>query len=152
FEAAREETEVLFGDEIASLEQQKDCVVVRFERAGARSFDLVVGADGWHSNVRKLAFGPQHEFEKDLGYVVAAFEARSYRPRDEDVYVIYSEPGRMVARVALRDDRTLVLFVFTRDEGPLPPTLDPAAEKAILRERFGADGWECEEILENLDR
>lgn len=151
FEKVKGETEVLFGDEIAGLEQRTDCVQVRFERAGARSFDLVVGADGLHSNVRKLAFGPQQQFEKDLGYAVVAFEDRGYRPRDEDVYVIYSKPGRMVARVALRDDRTLIMFVLTRNGEPTRPTLDLPAEKATLRQRFGADGWECDQILERLD-
>jgi 2-polyprenyl-6-methoxyphenol hydroxylase-like FAD-dependent oxidoreductase len=88
FETVRGETEVLFGDEIVGLDEQTQSVHVRFRRSGARSFDLVVGADGLHSNVRKLAFGPQQQFEKDLGYAVAAFEARGYQPRDEDVYVI----------------------------------------------------------------
>ncbi|MGA8444125.1 MAG: FAD-binding domain [Roseiarcus sp.] len=151
FDTVKGETEVLFGDQIADLEQRTDCVHVRFERAGERSFDLVVGADGLHSKVRKLAFGPRQQFEKDLGYAVVAFQARGYRPRDEDVYVLYSEPGRMVGRVALRDDRTLILFVFTRNDEPTRPTLDLAAEKGMLRRRFGADGWECGHILERLD-
>jgi 2-polyprenyl-6-methoxyphenol hydroxylase-like FAD-dependent oxidoreductase len=103
-----------------------------------------------HSNVRRLAFGPQHQFEKDLGYVVAAFETRRYRPRDEDAYVIYSEPGQMAARVALNDDRTLILFVFTRDESS-PTLLDMASQKAVLRQRFGGRGWECGQILACLD-
>ena len=132
FEKVKGETEVLFGDQIAGLEQQTDCVRVHFERAGARSFDLVVGADGLHSNVRRLAFGPQQQFERDLGYAVVAFEARGYRPRDEDAYVSYSEPGRMVGRVALHDDRTLILFVFARNGEASPATLDPAAQRAIL--------------------
>ena len=68
---------------------------------GERRFDLVIGADGLHSNVRGLVFGPQERFEKQLGYVVAAFEADGYRPRDEDVYVMYGEPGRMLGRVRL---------------------------------------------------
>ncbi len=55
------------------------------KHAGERRFDLVIGADGMHSNVRRLAFGPQHQFENQLGYAVAAFEVRGYRPRDEDV-------------------------------------------------------------------
>jgi len=151
FETVKGETEVLFGDEIAGLEQRTDCVAVRFGRAGARSFDLVVGADGLHSNVRRLAFGPQHEFEKDLGYVVAAFEARNYRPRDEDVYVIYSAPGRMLARLAERDDRTLFLFVFAQNSEPMPATLELAAERAMLRRRYGAGEWECRQILDRLD-
>jgi hypothetical protein len=55
---------------------------------------------------------PHASFEKYLGYVVAAFEVRGYRPRDEDVYVIYGQPGRMLTRFALDEDRTLFLFVF----------------------------------------
>jgi 2-polyprenyl-6-methoxyphenol hydroxylase-like FAD-dependent oxidoreductase len=151
FETARGETEAIFGDEIVGLEEQTDCMRVRFRHTGVRSFDLVVGADGLHSNVRNLAFGPQQQFEKDLGYLVAAFEARGYRPRDDDVYVTYSEPGRMVGRLALRDDRTLILFVFTRDDEPPPTTLGLAAQKAMLRKRFGSAGWECAPILDSLD-
>ena len=51
--------------------------------------------------VRSLAFGPQYQFEKRLGYVVAAFEVSGYRPRDEDVYLMYGQPGRMVGRFTL---------------------------------------------------
>jgi 2-polyprenyl-6-methoxyphenol hydroxylase-like FAD-dependent oxidoreductase len=75
-------------------------------------FDLVIGADGLHSTVRRLAFGPQDRFEKRLGYIVAVFEADGYQPRDVDVYVTYSEPGRMAGRVSLRYDKRLFLFVF----------------------------------------
>lgn len=152
FDTVRGETEVLFGDEIVGLEERPDDMRVQFRHASARSFDLVVGADGLHSNVRRLAFGPQQQFEKDLGYVVAAFETQGYRPRDEDVYVIYGEPGQMAARVALHDDRTLILLVFTRDDESSPITLDLSEQKAMLRQRFGGHGWECEQILANLDR
>jgi 2-polyprenyl-6-methoxyphenol hydroxylase-like FAD-dependent oxidoreductase len=151
FEAVRDETESLFGDEIAALEQRTDCVEVRFEHAGPRLFDLVVGADGLNSNVRRLVFGPRDQFEKDLGYAVAAFEARDYRPRDENVYVIYSAPGRMVGRLALRDDRTLFLFVFARNGEPMPSNPDLSAERAMLMKNYDAAEWECGQILERLD-
>ncbi len=108
-------TEMIFGDEIRRLQQSEDCVEVELEHHGSRKFGLVVGADGLHSRVRRLAFGPQDRFEKRLGYMVAAFETTGYRPRDEEVYVMFSDPGRMVGRVALRDDRTLFLFVFSVD-------------------------------------
>jgi 2-polyprenyl-6-methoxyphenol hydroxylase-like FAD-dependent oxidoreductase len=151
FETVKGATETMFGDDIVDLEERPGHVRVEFRHGGARQFDLVIGADGLHSNVRRLAFGAQRQFEKNLGYVVAAFEAQGYRPRDEDVYVIYGEPGRMAARVALHDDRTLILFVFARDEfSPAMPEL--AAQKAVLRRRFGACGWECAQILESLDR
>jgi 2-polyprenyl-6-methoxyphenol hydroxylase-like FAD-dependent oxidoreductase len=152
FEKIKRTTEVIFGDEIIGLQENAEGVQVRFKRGGERRFDLVIGADGLHSTVRKLVFGPQELFEKHLGYIVAAFEVRGYCPRDEDVYVIYGEPGRMVARFALHDDRTLFLFVFVTDVGSTKAMTDLSAQKAVLRERFGTDRWECQCILGELDR
>ena len=145
-------TEVIFGNEIAGLQEDADGVQVQFKGGSERRFDLVIGADGLHSAVRRLVFGPQDLFEKHLGYVVAAFEVRGYRPRDEDVYVIYGQPGRMLAGFALHDDRTLFLFVFATDVNP-PKTMNGLTEqKKMLRERFGADKWESPRILDELDR
>ena len=98
------------------------------DTGAARQFDLVVGADGLHSQVRRLAFGPQHQFEKNLGYGFAAFEVSGYRPRDEDVYVMYSRPGRSLGRFTMRENRTLFLFVFATGNDALPETLDGQKE------------------------
>jgi 2-polyprenyl-6-methoxyphenol hydroxylase-like FAD-dependent oxidoreductase len=125
-------------------------VDVKFRNGNERRFGLVIGADGLHSTVRRLIFGPQDRFEKRLDYYVAAFEVRGYRPRDEDVYVIYSQPGRMLGRFALHGDRTLFPFVFARDESL--SVIDESTQKAILRERFGDGTWECPRILDELNR
>jgi 2-polyprenyl-6-methoxyphenol hydroxylase-like FAD-dependent oxidoreductase len=100
--------------------------------------------------VRKLAFGPQSLFETDLGYRVAAFEARGYRPRDDDVYLIYGQPGRMVGRFTLRDDRTLFLLVSLAVGADLPTT--QAEQKAMLRDVYRDGGWECSNMLAELAR
>ena len=144
--------ETIFGDQIVSIREEADGVRVKFELAGERGFDLVIGADGLHSTVRNLVFGPEGRFEKHLGYTVAAFEVRGYRPRDEDVYVIYDLPGRQVDRFALHDDRTLFLFIFVDNDDPPSDPHDIAAQKAIIRERFNDGGWECTKILAELDR
>jgi 2-polyprenyl-6-methoxyphenol hydroxylase-like FAD-dependent oxidoreductase len=150
FEKVKRTTEVIFDDEIIDLQESTDRVQVQFESGNERGFDLVLGADGLHSNVRRLVFGPQPQFEKQLGYLVAAFEVRGYHPRDEDVYVMYGQPGRMVGRFALHGDRMLFLFVFAGDSGSLPMTLDQ--QKAMLRERYRGGKWECPRILAELDR
>ena len=150
FEKIKDTTEVLFDDEIVGLQEQADCIQVQFNRSPVRRFDLVIGADGLHSDVRRLAFGPQHQFEKQLGYVVAAFEVRGYRPRDEEIYLMYGRPGRMLGRFTLHNDRTLFLLVFTAGSVSLPTTLD--RQKAVLRDRYGDGKWECPRILDELDR
>jgi 2-polyprenyl-6-methoxyphenol hydroxylase-like FAD-dependent oxidoreductase len=150
-ETIKDHVEILFGNQICSLEERQDCVDVRLDDGSERSFDLVVGADGLHSRVRDLAFGPEDRFEKQLGYMVAAFEATGYRPRDQDVYVMYSAPGHMVGRVSFRNNRTLFLFVFTAEAATLATPPDVRTQKAILGERFGGKAWECPQILDALD-
>lgn len=149
FKKSNGQVESIFGDSIVSLEDQDDCVRVQFEHERERRFDLVIGADGLHSRTRTLVFGPQSRFEKHLGYAVAAFEVPGYRCRDEDIYLMYGRPGRMLGRFTLRDDRTLFLFVFVTGREELPATLE--AQKALLRELYRRDGWECCRVLDELE-
>jgi len=151
FETIAGRVETIFGDSIAAVEQDEHSVRVSFEHQPTREFDLLIGADGLHSRVRELIFGPENRFEKYLGYKAAAFELEGYRPRDELVYLMYTEVGQQVVRFAMRDDRTLFLFTFA-DEAPDQPTADDLpAQKSLLRRRFGDSGWECPQILEALD-
>lgn len=141
--------EAIFGDSIAGIEQHADGVRVAFEHGGGREFDLVLGADGLHSNVRRLAFGAGAGDEKFLGCRVAAFVAEGYRPRDELVYVTHNVPDRQIGRFALRGDRTMFLFVFRAGTEAIPD--DIAAHKAVLRREFADAGWECPQILDAMD-
>ena len=151
FHALDGKVETLFGDSVASIQENGDSVQVGFDHAAARQVDLVIGADGLHSRVRRLAFGPDAEREVSLGYHVAAFEVAGYRPRDELVYVSHGAPGRQISRMSLREDKTLFLFVF-RDE--YLPKAQPAHEqevKAALNSVFADVGWEGPQILAAME-
>jgi 2-polyprenyl-6-methoxyphenol hydroxylase-like FAD-dependent oxidoreductase len=143
--------ETIFGDSIAALDEHARGVRVQFDRGESREVDLVVGADGLHSRIRKLAFGPDATFEVPLGYHVAAFETVGYRPREDLVYVSHAVPGRQVSRFSMRDDRTLFLFVFSDEYVGAETPNDANAQKRTLRRAFGGAGWECGRILEALD-
>lgn len=143
--------ETLFGDSIAGMALFDDGVQVVFENAAPRRFDLVVGADGLHSRVRDLAFGPRERFEYDLGIRAAAVELDGYRPRDVLAFVSHSVPGRQVSRFAKRDDKTMVFFAF-RDQfarKELPRT-DAQRRDALCAAMAGV-GWECPHMLEALE-
>lgn len=141
-----DKVETIFGDSIAAVDERGDGVSLTFERGAPRDFDLVIGADGLHSNVRRLAFGPETDFEHYLGCKVAACVVNGYRPRDELVYVMYATPGHQLARCALRGDRTMFLFIFRAERD------DPGGSpKDQLRNEFGDMGWESREILAALD-
>ena len=147
FRALEGTVETIFGDSVARIEEVGSCVRVSFDRAPPREADLVVGADGLHSRVRRLAFGPEAAFEVSLGYHVAAFEVEGYRPRDELVLVSHGVPGRQVSRFTLRDDKTLFLFVFREEYLPAERPSGAAGPKAVLASVFADVGWECPRIL-----
>jgi 2-polyprenyl-6-methoxyphenol hydroxylase-like FAD-dependent oxidoreductase len=143
--------ETMFGDSIKEIRQSPDGVDVSFEHAPPRRFDLVIGADGLHSAVRKLVFGPEDRFERHLGYSAAAFEVAGYEPRDDDIYVSYSCPGKQVGRLTVRNNRTLFLFVFADGSQERIDSFDTEAHKATLRAQFGDLGWECPQILAAME-
>jgi 2-polyprenyl-6-methoxyphenol hydroxylase-like FAD-dependent oxidoreductase len=127
-------------------------VRVGFEQAAPREFDLVIGADGLHSRVRQLVFGPDAGFEYPMGCPVASFAGPGYRPRNGTTSVAHTAPGRYVARFPLRDDRML-FFVLLRDshlKGRVPAT--HAERKAALTEALAGIGWESAAIVSALEQ
>ncbi|MBS1675071.1 MAG: FAD-binding domain [Actinobacteria bacterium] len=148
YDAADGTVETVFGDTVTALHDDGGRVQVEFEHGTPREFDLVVGADGLHSRVRRLVFGPEAEFERDLGITVAAFDVAQYRPRDDLVAVMHTEVGHQVLRLALHDDATMFCIMF-RHDGQLPQD-DPAAQQDLLRRSLAGVGWEVPAILEQL--
>ena len=141
------QVETIFGDSVASIEEAGRYVRVGFDHAPPREADLVIGADGLHSRVRRLVFKPDEAVEVSLGYYVAAFEIKGYRSRDELVWLSHAVPGRQISRWSMRDDRTVFLFVF-RDE--YLTTESPSTDqerKSVLAKVFADVGWECPQIL-----
>jgi 2-polyprenyl-6-methoxyphenol hydroxylase-like FAD-dependent oxidoreductase len=151
FRTVEGKVETIFGDSVRRVEQTDSGVQVEFEHGHARGFDLVIGADGMHSKIRELVFGPESGFEKYLGHKVAAFDVAGYRPRDELVYVMYTEVGQQVGRFSMRGDRTMFLFVFADPEPGVGDARDISSQKSLLRRRFANSGWECRQILEAMD-
>ncbi|CAM2916478.1 hypothetical protein BST27_11475 [Mycobacterium intermedium] len=149
YDTVKDDVETIFGNNITAINEHSEGVSVSFSGAMTRDFDLVIGADGLHSNVRRLAFGPDTDAEHYLGCCVAACVLEGYRPRDELVYVTHTEPGRSVGRFSLRGDRTMVLFVFRSAEAADPANLE--GRKALLRTVYADTGWECPQILAALD-
>lgn len=139
-----------FDTSIARLEDEGPKVTVRLTDGGSDSFDLVVGADGLHSRIRALAFGPPTMFERHAGYYVAAFSLPGYRPRDELTFVSHTLPGLQLSRAALRDDRTFFLFVFS-DRFVAQRPVEEAAQRDMLRAVYRDMKWEAGAVLERMD-
>jgi 2-polyprenyl-6-methoxyphenol hydroxylase-like FAD-dependent oxidoreductase len=140
-----------FGLSITAIEQDAAGCTATLSDGRQERYDLVVGADGLHSQLRALVFGPEADFEQFLDCHVAAFRVRGYPHRDELTYVSHTVARRHASRVSLRDDETLVLFVCRAElaNGNVPR--DRESRKAILREAFDGMGWEVPELLDSMD-
>lgn len=145
YQALSGQATLVLDDTVADLADVGDRVRVSFAGGQVDDFDLVVGADGLHSQVRRLAFGPDESFERYLGIVVAAFETDDYRPRDELVAMMHADIGFQAVRLTLLDDSTMVLF-SARHDGPVP-TADRAAQESLLRTLLAGAGWEVPAML-----
>ncbi|WP_328386750.1 FAD-dependent monooxygenase [Streptomyces sp. NBC_00400] len=148
--------EYLFGDSLSSLTQTADGVHVTFERGAPRTFDLVIGADGLHSTVRRLAFGPEQDFVRHLGYYVAAWDLPEGAGDLGARPVGYGEPGRLatVGRIPRRSGERgyagEVFCVFASEEELITDRRDPRARKQAIARAYEGAGWRTPELIGTL--
>ena len=148
YEAARDEAEFLFGDTVTSLLQDGHGVDVEFENAAPRRFDLVVGADGLHSTVRRLAFGPESGFVRPTGLLVATMPLDGPVDHPHEV-VVLNAPGRMVSVHPSRG-HALAAFVFRRPDITSFDHRDTGLHRRIVAESHTGLGWHVPRLLDRL--
>lgn len=149
YNATREYTRYVFGDWIVGLDDGADGVRVTFAGGATATYDLVVGADGLHSGVRRLAFGPEERFRKDLGWAIAGFTAPNDLGLDHEG-CIYNVPGRGVMAASARDRSRLgVGFVFHAPELAYDRH-DTAAQKQLVAAIYADAGWETPTLVKRM--
>ncbi len=149
-DAARDDAEFLFNDSVTALHQDAAGVDITFDRASPRRFDLVIGADGVHSAVRGLVFGPEAEYVRQLGLYLAALPL--HRPAaDPNAVVMFNTPGRAVAVHPVRGDAGAA-FIFRGPAIPGLDHLDAGRHKRIVLNAYRDGGWELPDVPDLLDR
>ncbi len=146
--AAADGTEMLFDDTITTLRQDPHGVDVTFDRTPARRFDLVIGADGLHSTVRRLAFGAERAHVRHLGLFVATLPLGEPADPPSEV-LLYNTPGRLVSVHPARGD-ALVAFIFRGRGLDDVESRDTARHKAIVQQAYAGLGWRVPDLLERL--
>ncbi|WP_433435640.1 FAD-dependent monooxygenase [Nonomuraea sp. CA-141351] len=145
YERTAPDCEYVFGDSITSLTETPSGVHVTFERSAPRTFDLVVGADGIHSNVRRLAFGPEADHVEFLGHYYALVDVPA---AFGEVPRMYNEPGRMAT---VGGPKAPAFFVFASERLDYD-RYDMRQQKDILARAYAGMGWKVPAVMEEVRR
>jgi 2-polyprenyl-6-methoxyphenol hydroxylase-like FAD-dependent oxidoreductase len=149
-EATRDSIEYLFGDHVTALEQHPGGVEVSFASGARRSFDLVVGADGLHSAMRSMVFGPESAFVHDLGYCGAFFTVPNHLGLD--CWMLgYNEPGYTAAIRSIHANQEAMAMLSIPAERKDYDYRDVAQQKALLRGHMSHMRWEVPWLLDRMD-
>jgi 2-polyprenyl-6-methoxyphenol hydroxylase-like FAD-dependent oxidoreductase len=149
YDATNRSTEYIFDDSITALAPSSAGVTVSFERGKSRTFDLVVGADGLHSNVRELAFGETSRFSTYLGYHIAIFTAANFLDLDHWA-LVYNEPGKAVGAYSARQTTELKANLAFASPPLEYDHRNPHEQKQLVATAFAGVGWQTPRLLEAM--
>lgn len=150
YQSIGEGVEIIFGDTIAKIDQNEKEVTVTFQSGKTRNFDLLVGADGLHSNVRKLVFGNESQFEKYYGYYTSSFTIDNFSLGNH-AFSMYNVPYKQVAVFSKDGNKTTAFFIFVSPGKLSYQHHNIAKQKKILKSEFENSGWKCRELLSQID-
>jgi 2-polyprenyl-6-methoxyphenol hydroxylase-like FAD-dependent oxidoreductase len=151
YEATRNDARYLFEDSIHIMVEEPDGIAVTFEHAPADRFDLVIGADGLHSIVRRLVFGPEDQFRRFLGGYLAGTALPNYLGLDGRM-VVWNAPGRLAAIYPVHQTTTARAgFLFRRSEELMLDYRDVDGQKQVLHQIYGGDGGQLPRLLAEID-
>ncbi|KWX68417.1 FAD-dependent monooxygenase [Mycobacterium sp. NAZ190054] len=147
YEHVRDDVEYVFDESVTGITATGDGVEVTFENSPPRHVDLVIGADGLHSNVRSLVMGSRDDHSHYLGTNLVIFTVDNFLGlRDTMTWHVW--PKRGCAITTFPGNAELEGLFLIRSTEPLPVrgmTRDDRV--ALVEEVFAGDGWHVPQLL-----
>lgn len=148
YESMKEVVPVRFGASIANLTIHEDSVDVIFDNGQNETYDLVVGADGIHSNVRKLLWGDESQFNHFLGFYVSCSVIDNFLGR-QDTFYGHFEPNMQATIFSFGKDQLTVFFAFRAEKRKIGGREE---QIEMLAERLEHSGWIVPQLLDATKR
>lgn len=153
YEATRSRVKYIFGKTVERFEQDDRRVVVYFSDGSSDTFDLLVGADGQGSRIRKVLLSAS---DSDTYLRMGIHIAYWLIPRiatDTNIRNSYISPGgKLIMRRSHNLTDTQVYF-FLRDDSKEASAIHKAAvekQKDFWSQRFQGEGWQTDRFLEGM--
>jgi 2-polyprenyl-6-methoxyphenol hydroxylase-like FAD-dependent oxidoreductase len=127
------------------LQEQADCVGVEFLNGAARTFSLIFGCDGIHSNVRSRWFGDETAFS----HFLQTYGSVTIVPRlliRQDSVAMYQAAGRSIILCAYHG-KTDIITLLSSDRRLEYDHRDREQKLTILSNHLSGSGWRVPELL-----
>lgn len=146
-EALPEHVRLDYATTIARLNQTAEAVCVTLDDGRQLEADLLIGADGIHSDTRAMVFGPEQDYFTFLGFHVGAFNFSdpSVQAQLDGRYTITDTAQRALFFYQLRDGQLSVMGIH-RTRNPQRPE----DQQAEFRRRHQGLGWLGPAALEHV--
>ncbi len=134
-----------FETTVRTLKQQQQAVSITFNNGTQENFDLVVGADGIHSQLRTLLFGDTGIAPSGLRLWLALLPGWAGAPTEPND--LFGE-GEYIGIFPTKKQQVGILFLAKTQAGDA--NILPQEQISYLRTRFGDFGWIVPDILQAL--
>ncbi|ACK49361.1 monooxygenase FAD-binding [Methylocella silvestris BL2] len=151
YAATKDKANYKFNDSIAALDEHADGVAVTFASGDTGTYDIVIGADGLHSNTRSLIFGDESQFEKYIGFCFAGFTIPNIFGLDRSA-LAYTLPGKNAVVYAGNDGGPAHAFlIFRHPTSPFRKRIADEDKRKLTASMFeGVNGWIVPQLVEDM--
>jgi 2-polyprenyl-6-methoxyphenol hydroxylase-like FAD-dependent oxidoreductase len=127
-----------YGCSVQALDERAEGVAATLTDGTRWSGDLVIGADGIHSAIRKLAFGPESNYLRYLGLHTAAytFANPELHKKLGQQFAITDSVDKTVGLYPIRNERIAVFTAHRTSDSAFPA--DP---RAVVQTTYSDLGW-----------
>lgn len=137
YQKVKDNIEIRYSTSIVRVEEEDTAVVVTFDNGNQEKFDLLIGADGIHSNVRELVFDADKVEQLFLGYYVAALEHNVPLEIKKEEVLSMTIPKRQVMTYTIDEsnlEHNSSVFVFKTEKRL--PFMKHSEQVKLLKNKF----------------
>ena len=142
---ARDLAEFRFGTSVSAIEHGETRAKVRFSDGREGEFDAIIGTDGLHSTVRRLAFGEDDDTQRYLGLCSAAYRLPNIFNL-EHKFETHMERDRYMVVFTTPQDGLATVFVWRTPMREAPPSSD---RRSVLYDAYADTGPFTQQVLDH---